>query len=165
MGKKFGQAQANMRLHHRKPMSNWLQPKCKICEAIIVFPLDQAALVQRKACLTYILQPPFMVDSPIFCWGSMVARTLCLISSWPLSQGFGGHGAGKLKGVLLITLSQGLRASKPQPFFKEFPFCKGFSIPLKVCLLQGLATLFQGLELALLQGLDLLQLFTLNLKL
>ena len=69
MGKKFGQAQANMRLHHRKPMSNWLQPKCKICEAIIVFPLDQAALVQRKACLTYILQPPFMVDSPIFCWG------------------------------------------------------------------------------------------------
>jgi hypothetical protein len=95
----------------------------------------------------------------------MVARTLCLISSWPLSQGFGGHGAGKLKGVVLITLSQGLRALKPQPFFKEFPFCKGFSIPLKVCLLQGLATLFQGLELALLQGLDLLQLFTLNLKL
>ena len=160
MGKKFGQAQANMRLHHRKPMSNWLQPKCKICEAISVFPLDQAALVQRKACLTYILQPPFMVDSPIFniLSGGPWLQELCVL--FPA-----GPFPGKLKGVLLITLSQGLRALKPQPFFKEFPFCKGFSIPLKVCLLQGLATLFQGLELALLQGLDLLQLFTLNLKL
>jgi hypothetical protein len=160
MGKKFGQAQANMRLHHRKPMSNWLQPKCKICEAIIVFPLDQAALVQRKACLTYILQPPFMVDSPIFniLSGGPWLQELCvLFPAVPFP--------GKLKGVLPITLSQGLRDLKPQPFFKEFPFCKGFSIPLKVCLLQGLATLFQGLELALLQGLDLLQLFTLNLKL
>ena len=146
-------------------MSNWLQPKCKICEAIIVFPLDQAALVQRKACLTYILQPPFMVDSPLFCWGVRGCKNSMSYFQLAPFPRVGGHGAGKLKGVLLITLSQGLRALKPQPFFKEFPFCKGFSIPLKVCLLQGLATLFQGLELALLQGLDLLQLFTLNLKL
>ena len=72
-------------------MSNWLQPKCKICEAIIVFPLDQAALVQRKACLTYILQPPFMVDSPIFCWGGPWLQELyVLFPAGPFPKGLVG---------------------------------------------------------------------------
>ena len=131
MGKKFGQAQANMRLHHRKPMSNWLQPKCKICEAISVFPLDQSALVQRKACLTYILQPPFMVDSPIFniLSGGPWLQELCVL--FPA-----GPFPGKLKGVLPITLSQGLRDFKTPTLFQG------------VSLLQGFLYTFKGLPFA-----------------
>ena len=117
-------------------MSNWLQPKCKICEAIIVFPLDQAALVQRKACLTYILQPPFMVDSPIFCWGVHGCKnSMSYFQLAPFPR------------VWWACRRQAERRVAHHPFSRA----KGFKTPTLfqgVSLLQGFLYTFKGLPFA-----------------